>query len=78
MANKLSIEQKIKRLEAINLALEQNDIDLNEALQMYEEGITLIKSARKDLADVEQKIETLSGNKDIDIEMISADGSNEE
>lgn len=64
MADKnLTFEEAYLALEKITEKLSSNDVTLDEALKLYEEGITLSKYCAKALSDAKQKIETLkSGN----------------
>lgn len=56
MANKLSFEQAMARLEDIVKTLEKGDASLEEALSLFEEGTALVKSCSKQLDAAEQKI----------------------
>jgi exodeoxyribonuclease VII small subunit len=55
-----TLEKDLQRLEKIVDALEQGDIPLEQALKMYEEGITLSKACIEKLQQAEVKIKTLS------------------
>lgn len=57
MENKF--EESILRLEQIVQALENGDIDLDESLKLFEEGIKLTKSCQKMLDDAEKKVSVL-------------------
>ena len=57
MENKF--EESISRLEQIVQALENGDIDLDESLKLFEEGIKLTKSCHKMLDDAEKKVSVL-------------------
>ena len=57
MENKF--EESISRLEQIVQALENGDIDLDESLKLFEEGIKLTKSCQKMLDDAEKKVSVL-------------------
>jgi exodeoxyribonuclease VII small subunit len=52
-------EQDLSRLEEISSLLENNEIGLDEAVSLYEEGIKLSKSCIKKLKDAELKITEL-------------------
>jgi exodeoxyribonuclease VII small subunit len=56
----ISFEEKMGRLENIVAELEQQTLPLNEALGLYEEGVGLIKTCQKILAEAEQKVKILS------------------
>ena len=68
----VSFEQNISRLEEISALLEKDDIGLEEALQLYEEGINLsktclttLKSAELKIVELKKKIDDLSDNEDL-------------
>ena len=50
-------------LETIVADLQQDDIDVDEAMQKYERGLELIKLLEKYLKTAENKIEKLNGSK---------------
>ncbi len=60
--SKQTFEDAIKRLEQIVEALEQGDVPLDEALNLYEEGIQLSRSCGERLKEAELRIKKL--NKD--------------
>jgi exodeoxyribonuclease VII small subunit len=52
-------EECLQRLEQIVTELEKGDIPLEQALGLFEEGIQLSASCRKELEDAEGKVEIL-------------------
>ncbi len=60
--SKQSFEDAIKRLEQIVEALDRGDVPLDEALNLYEEGIQLSRSCGERLKEAELRIKKL--NKD--------------
>lgn len=52
-------EECLQRLEKIVDELERGDIPLEKALTLFEEGIQLSNSCRKELEDAEGKVEIL-------------------
>mgnify|MGYP003311451082 CR=1 FL=1 len=59
----LTFEEAYEKLEKIAERLNSNDIPLDEALKLYEEGIALSNYCAKSLEAAKQKIETLkNGN----------------
>lgn len=56
---KLTFEQALQKLESIVQAIEQGQVGLEESIQRYEEGMSLIKRGRAILAHAEQRIQTL-------------------
>jgi exodeoxyribonuclease VII small subunit len=64
-----SFRQELERLEAIVRALEQEDLDLDRALALFEEGVARLKTARELLArselTVKRVLEASDGTLDI-------------
>ncbi len=52
-------EECLQRLEKIVGELEKGDVPLETALSLFEEGIQLSNSCRKELEDAEGKVEIL-------------------
>lgn len=66
-----TFEKKMKRLEEIVEKLEDRDINLNKSLELFEEGVKLIKELEGLLNDAEGKIEQLMENlevKEVEVE----------
>lgn len=61
MATK-KLKTKISRLEAIADGLEQNDLDIEKALSLFEEGMKLVKECGGDLDKVEEKVTILTAD----------------
>ncbi len=57
---KITFEAALERLEAITKMLEDGNITLDNSLDLYKEGITLIKSCNKMLESAENKIKTVN------------------
>ena len=68
-AHKGSFESSLKRLEAIVESLEQGKVSLDEAVDLYEEGIQLSRQCAEKLRATELKIRKLakSVNGDLDV-----------
>lgn len=58
-APELGLEARLERLEQIVAALEREDIDLDEALKLFEEGIAQLRAAQGVLNTAELRIERL-------------------
>ncbi len=58
--NKQTLEQSLKRLEEIVEQLEQGDVPLDDALNMYEEGIELSKACVAKLTQAELRLKKLA------------------
>lgn len=52
-------EESLQRLEAIVTELEKGDVPLDRALQLFDEGMKLSGSCRKELEEAEGKVEIL-------------------
>jgi exodeoxyribonuclease VII small subunit len=58
--SKLNFEDSIKQLKAIVEQIEQGEIPLQDSLDQYERGMTLIKHCRTILQQAEERIEKIS------------------
>ncbi|MBS4030465.1 MAG: exodeoxyribonuclease VII small subunit [Clostridiales bacterium] len=56
---KRTFEETLSRLEEVLAKLERTDCPLEEALELFGEGMELVKDSRIKLADVENKIAIL-------------------
>ncbi len=52
-------EECLQRLEVIVNELEKSDVSLDQALQLFDEGVKLSESCRKELEEAEGKVEIL-------------------
>ena len=59
-----SLEARLARLEAIVAALERDDLELEQALALFEEGIQHIRHARELLRQAELRVEQLQVEED--------------
>ena len=64
MAKEMKFEQQMKRLQDIVDRLEKEDIDLDESLSLYEEGLKLSKTLKEQLNEFEKKIAELNRDED--------------
>jgi exodeoxyribonuclease VII small subunit len=53
------LEGRLKRLDQIVSALEADDLELERALALFEEGVAHVRAAEKMLAEAELKVEEL-------------------
>ncbi|MDP4115938.1 MAG: exodeoxyribonuclease VII small subunit [Bacteroidota bacterium] len=60
--NELNFEKKLKRLEEISVLLENEEIDLDKAIELYEEGLALSKECSERLKTAELRINELKKN----------------
>lgn len=56
------LERRLKRLEAILSALEADELELERALELFEEGVRHVRSAERILARTELRVEELLGD----------------
>ena len=55
-ADNTSFREEFERLEEIVRTLEDKDLDLDEALTLFEEGVSRLKSARSLLKESEARV----------------------
>lgn len=60
MEKEKNFETALTRLEEIVDSLEAGDADLEQALKLFEEGISLVRTCDTQLKEAEQKLEKLS------------------
>ncbi len=56
MAKKLSLKQAINRLEEIVRNLEGEELELEEALRLFDEGMELIRAAEREIGESEGRL----------------------
>jgi len=54
-----SIADELTRLEAIVRSLEADDVELDAALALFEEGVARLRAARERLAAADLKVQTV-------------------
>ena len=57
----ISLEARLRRLEEIAGELEAEDLELDRALALFEEGVVHVREAEKTLASAELRVEELLG-----------------
>jgi len=55
----LTLEGRLSRLEEILALLEADEVELERALQLFEEGVGLVRDAERVLAETELRVEEL-------------------
>lgn len=55
-----SIEQRLARLEAIVAELENEPLELAQALALFEEGVTCLREAAGTLSEAEARVQKLT------------------
>lgn len=63
-SKELTFEEQLKRLDAIVNALETQEVDLEQSLKLFEEGIQLTRHCQKRLQDAKKKVEILTQDSD--------------
>lgn len=58
----LTLEARLARLEEILARMESEDVALEEALSLFEEGVEHVRRAEKVLAETELRVEELLGD----------------
>ena len=53
MSQRPSFREELERLEAIVRALEDSDLDLDEAIALFQDGVARLKQARELLRETE-------------------------
>lgn len=61
VTDETTLESRLRRLEEIVTRLEAEDLDLDGALALFEEGVGHVKGAEKTLAEAELRVEELLG-----------------
>ena len=64
MPKKESFKQSMDRLDEIIARLNQNEVELEEAITLFEEGLKLVKQCDARLKQFEQRVSVLSEVKD--------------
>lgn len=59
MSEKVPFRKSMSRLEEIIEVLEKNDIELEGAIQLFEEGLQLVNSCDSQLKNFENKVQDL-------------------
>jgi exodeoxyribonuclease VII small subunit len=62
----INIEKLLKELESIVTKMEDDSLNLEDSLQSYEKGITLVKSAQESLKKIEQRVQILSQKNELE------------
>lgn len=55
----MSFETRLKRLEQIVSELESDQIELEKALALFEEGVSCLRAATEELGKVEARVQRL-------------------
>lgn len=56
----MTFEKQLEKIEGIAKELQNPETDLNKAVELYEEGIKLVKEAEKELSKIERRVEIVT------------------
>ena len=62
---KNNFEQSIKKLEDLVTKMESGDASLEQSLNLFEEGMEIVKSCEIQLREAEKRVESLIDNSNI-------------
>ena len=65
--SKSNFESSLKKLEKIVAKLEEGNIDLDDSIKSFEEGVMLVKECQKQLSEAELKVEKLLDSGDSEL-----------
>ena len=65
--SKNNFESSLKKLEKIVAKLEEGNIDLDDSIKSFEEGVMLVKECPKQLSEAELKVEKLLDSGDSEL-----------
>jgi exodeoxyribonuclease VII small subunit len=69
-----SLQEDLARLDAIVRALEANELDLDQALALFEEGVERLRMARERLSVAELRLQQLREAADGSVRLDDATG----
>ena len=70
----MSFELRLRRLEQIVGELESDQIDLERALALFEEGVSCLRAATEELGKVEARVQRLVERADGTFEVVEVRG----
>ncbi len=79
MAKKLKLGKAIDRLEEIVLKLEREELELEDALRLFDEGMELIRGAEHELSESQGRLklvlmERQGGQRHVDLDVSDNEG----
>jgi exodeoxyribonuclease VII small subunit len=69
----MTFEERIARLETIASQLEGQEVELERALALFEEGVETLRAATKELATAEAKVQRLVERVDGSFDVLDRD-----
>ena len=73
--NELSFEEAVAKLESIVSSLETGKCDLDRSLELFEEGVKLVKNCSSKLDEASAKVKLLTSDGEEDF-IVTKDGAN--
>lgn len=67
MAKKESYEEMLIKLQEVLKSLEEEELNLDDSIKAYEEGVKLVNKLNKTLSVLEGKITMVKGNNEVEI-----------
>ena len=74
MSKKDGLQADLERLEEIVASLEREDLDLDRALALFEEGVARLRAARTHLSAAEVRLKQLREAADGSLDVVDHDG----
>lgn len=59
MAKTRTFEERLERLEKISQTMRDGELELEDAVKLFDEGMRLAKGLEKDLSRIERKVQIL-------------------
>lgn len=83
MAKTKSFEERLDRLEKISQTMRDGELELEDAVRLFDEGMRLAKGLEKDLSRIERKVQILLNDPEAtgeepNLELFADSGSEEE
>lgn len=68
MAKKESYEEMLAKLQEILDSLESDELNLEQSMKAYEDGVKLVNKLNKTLSTLESKITVIKDEKEVEID----------
>lgn len=68
MAKKESYEEMLAKLQEVLNSLESNELNLEQSMKAYEDGVKLVNKLNKTLNTLEGKISVIKDEKEVEID----------
>ena len=68
MAKKESYEEMLAKLQELLNSLESNELNLEQSMKAYEDGVKLVNKLNKTLNTLEGKISVIKDEKEVEID----------